>query len=202
MMEIYTTYRAQIDTKNACVLVDALHAVATHAHKINTNVQLCSKIQELGSLMQMQDPPLLRLENEAYQMCLTLLQNLMLDQPQNFKEEEIESHLVNLCQEVLEFYIKASSGRLMTEPTLGSRPQGRIPLSSRRRRELSARAPLIVATLEAIRSLGETSFEKHLTKFFPLLTALIGCEHGSKDVQVALSEMLDEVLGPALMRSC
>jgi len=202
MMEIYTTYRAQIDTENACVLLDALHTVATHAHKINTNVQLCSKIQEFGSLMQMQDPPLLRLENESYQMCLTLCQTLMLDQPQNFKEEVIESHLFNLCQEVLGFYIKASSGRLMNEPACGSGPQGRIPLSSRRRRELSARAPLIVATLQAMRSLGETSFKKHLAQFFPLLTALISCEHGSKDVQVALSEMLDEAVGPALMRSC
>lgn len=201
LMEIYTMYRAQINSKNACVLFDALHSIASHAHRINTDALLCLKIQELGSLMQMQDPPLLRLENESYQMCLTLLQNLMLDRPLNFVEEEIETHLVDLCQEVLEFYIKASS-RNATAPASSSGPHGRIPLSSRRRRELNSRAPLIVATLQAIGSLGEASFKRHLAKFFPLITALIGCEHGSKDVQLALSEMLHESVGPALMRSC
>ncbi|KAL2892394.1 Brefeldin A-inhibited guanine nucleotide-exchange protein 2 [Bienertia sinuspersici] len=200
-MEIYMLYRTRMSAKNVCVLFDALRAVASHAHKINCDTNLCSKLQELGSITQMQDPPLLRLENESYQMCLTLLQNLNLDRPEDFNEDEIESYLVNLCREVLQFYIDASSGEA-TEPSADGGAHWKIPLGSRRRRELAGRAPLIVTTLQAICSLAETSFERNLTRFFPLLSTLISCEHGSKDVQVALSEMLSVSVGPLLLRSC
>ena len=94
-------YRPRISAKNVYVLFDALRAVASHAHKINCDANLCSKLQEIGSITQMQDPPLLRLENESYQTCLTPLQNLILDRPSDFNEEEIESYLVDLCREVL-----------------------------------------------------------------------------------------------------
>ncbi|KNA06719.1 hypothetical protein SOVF_178450 [Spinacia oleracea] len=200
-MEIYMLYRTQISAKNVSVLFDALRGVASHAHKINCDANLCSKLQEIGSITQMQDPPLLRLENESYQMCLTLLQNLMLDRPADFNEEEIESYLVNICREVLQFYIEASSGQAI-EPSTGGGAHWKIPLGSRRRRELAGRAPLIVTTLQAICSLAETSFERNLARFFPLLSTLVSCEHGSKDVQVALSEMLTVSVGPLLLRSC
>ncbi|XP_057531802.1 brefeldin A-inhibited guanine nucleotide-exchange protein 2 [Amaranthus tricolor] len=200
-MEIYMLYRPRISAKNVYVLFDALRAVASHAHKINCDANLCSKLQEIGSITQMQDPPLLRLENESYQTCLTLLQNLILDRPSDFNEEEIESYLVDLCREVLQFYIEASSGNTI-EPSADSGAHWKVPLGSRRRRELAGRAPLIVATLQAICKLEDASFERHLVRFFPLLSTLISCEHGSKDVQVALSEMLNVSVGPVLLRSC
>jgi brefeldin A-inhibited guanine nucleotide-exchange protein len=68
-------YRAQLSAQNTDTLFEALHTVATHAHKINSERDLRSKLQELGSMTQMQDPPLLRLENESYQLCLTILQH-------------------------------------------------------------------------------------------------------------------------------
>ncbi|KAK9742843.1 hypothetical protein RND81_03G200100 [Saponaria officinalis] len=201
LMEIYSMYRAQISAKNVRVLIDALRAVASHAHKINSDVKLCTKLQELGSITQMQDPPLLRLENESYQMCLTLLQNLMLDKPVDFDDEEVESYLADLCREVLQFYIDTSSG-LATSSSQGTTQHWAIPLGSRRRRELAARGPLIVATLQAICSFTDASFERNLVRFFPLLSTLISCEHGSKDVQIALSEMLSVSVGPVLLQSC
>ncbi|GAB4861884.1 Brefeldin A-inhibited guanine nucleotide-exchange protein 2 [Ancistrocladus abbreviatus] len=202
VMEIYTMYRSQLSMKNACILFDALHAVALHAHQINSDNQLCSKLQDFGSITQMQDPPLLRLENESYQICLAILQNLMLDRPPDYVETEVESSLIDICQEVLKFYIEISRGSMPVSSDDGKRTHWRIPLGSRRRRELSARAPLIVTTLQAICSLEETSFKKQLARFFPLLSGLISCEHGSKDVQVALSEMLSLSVGPILLRSC
>ncbi|GMH23608.1 hypothetical protein Nepgr_025451 [Nepenthes gracilis] len=105
VMEIYTMYRAQLSMKNVCILFDAMHAVALHAHKINSNAELCAKFQEFGSVTQMQDPPL---ENESYQICLMLLQNLMLDRPPDYDEAEAELYLVHVCREVLEFYIETS----------------------------------------------------------------------------------------------
>ncbi|BBG97431.1 SEC7-like guanine nucleotide exchange family protein, partial [Prunus dulcis] len=82
VMEIYTI-------KNTLVLFDALHDVATHAHKINTDTTLRARLQEFGSMTQMQDPPLLRIENESYQICLTFLQNLVEDRPPGYDEERL-----------------------------------------------------------------------------------------------------------------
>ncbi|CAI0385532.1 unnamed protein product [Linum tenue] len=208
VMEVYNMYRPQLSAKNTLVLYDALHDVASHAHKINTDSQLRSRLQEFSSITQMQDPPLLRLENESFQICLTFLQNLILDRPPSYDESEVESCMVSLCHEVLQFYIITSHGSGRPPPSASSspnEPQPRsliIPLGSGKRRELASRAPLVVATLQAICSLGETSFERNLTGFFPLLWSLISCEHGSNEVQVALSDMLSSWVGPVLLRSC
>lgn len=200
--EIYNMYRTHLSAKNILVLFGALQDVASHAHKINSNTTLRSKLQEFGSMTQMQDPPLLRLENESYQFCLTFLQNLIEDGPPGYEEAEVEAHLVNLCREILEFYIESSRFGQLSKSSSGGQPHWEIPLGSGKRRELAARGPLIVTTLQAICSLGETSFENHLTLFFPLLSSLISCEHGSNDVQAALSDMLSSSVGPVLLRSC
>lgn len=194
-------YRTQLSAKPMLILFDALHNVALHAYKINCNTILRSKLQEFGSMTQMQDPPLLRLENESYQICLTFLQNLVVDKPPSYEEAEVETHLVRLCQEVLGFYTEvACSG--VAESSHGRQQHWLVPLGSGKRRELAARAPLVVATLQTISNLGDISFEKNLVHFFPLLSSLISCEHGSTEVQVALSDMLSLSVGPLLLRSC
>ncbi|XP_028776812.1 brefeldin A-inhibited guanine nucleotide-exchange protein 2 [Neltuma alba] len=201
VMEVYNMYRSHLSAKNMVVLFGALHDVALHAHKINSNSSLRSKLQEFGPVTQMQDPPLLRLENESYQICLTVLQNLIEDRPSNYEEAEVETHLVQLCQEVLEFYIDIAGLRRTPESSDGGQPHWLIPSGSGKRRELAARAPLVVATLQAISSLGDSSFERNLAHFFPILSNLISCEHGSNEVQVALSDMLSLTVGPVLLRS-
>ncbi|QHO08344.1 Brefeldin A-inhibited guanine nucleotide-exchange protein [Arachis hypogaea] len=200
VMEIYNMYRPQLSAKSILVLFDALHDVASHAHKINSNIILRSKLQEFGSMTQMQDPPLLRLENESYQICLTFLQNLLVDRPN--EAAEVETHLVRLCQEVLEFYIKVAGSGQVSESSRGAQQHWLIPLGSGKRRELATRAPLIVAAIQAICNLGDVCFEKNLAQFFPLFSSLISCEHGSTEVQVALSDMLSLSVGPVLLRSC
>lgn len=192
-------HRLQLSAKNTIVLFSTLHDVAAHAHKINTNSTLRAKLQEFSSMTQMQDPPLLRLENDSYQSCLTFLQNLIQDRPSTYDESEVESYLVNLCREVLEAYIETS---VSWSPSDSSQPKWAIPLGSGKRRELAARGPLIVTTLQAICSLTDASFESNLPSFFPLLSRLIVCEHGSNEVQVALSDMLASSVGPVLLRSC
>ncbi|RWW69496.1 hypothetical protein BHE74_00022912 [Ensete ventricosum] len=184
-------YRAQISAKNKLILFEALHAVGCHAHKVNSDANLRSKLQELGSLAQMQDPPLLRLENESYHLCLVLLQNSAVDRPLN-GDVEVEAHLVQLCREVLEVYLKAAKGQPVVAST-GAQPRTHwlIPVGSGKRRELAARAPVVVSTLHAISGLGDTLFRKNLALFFPLLSCLVSCEHGSTEVQVALSDMLN-----------
>ncbi|KAG5008376.1 hypothetical protein AAZX31_09G246400 [Glycine max] len=202
VLEIYNMYRTQLSAKTILVLFEALRDVALHAHKINSNIILRSKLQEFGSMTQMQDPPLLRLENESYQICLTFLQNLVVDRPTSYEEVEVETRLIRLCQEVLEFYIEVAGSGTVSESSHGKQLHWLIPLGSGKRRELAARAPLVVTTLQAICNLGEISFEKNLAHFFPLLSSLISCEHGSAEVQVALSDMLSLSVGPLLLRSC
>jgi len=195
-------YRSHLPAKAMLVLFDALHAIALHAHQINNNTILRSKLQEFGSMSQMQDPPLLRLENESYQICLTFLQNLVVDKPPSYEADEVESHLIQLCQEVLEFYIEVAGFGQKSESSHVREPHWYIPLGSGKSRELASRSPLIVATLHAICSLGDISFEKNLSHFFPLISSLVRCEHGSKEVQVALSDMLTLSVGPVLLQSC
>ncbi|KAK7256643.1 hypothetical protein RIF29_30097 [Crotalaria pallida] len=202
MMEIYNMYRSHLSAKTMLVLFEALHDVALHANKINSNIILRSKLLEFGPMTQMQDPPLLRLENESYQICLTFLQNLVEDKPASYDEAEVEAHLVRLCHEVLEFYIEVAGSGQVSESSRGRHQHWLIPLGSGKRRELAARAPLVVATLHAICNLGDISFEKNLTHFFPLISSLISCEHGSTEIQVALSDMLSLSVGSVLLRSC
>ncbi|XP_047156546.1 brefeldin A-inhibited guanine nucleotide-exchange protein 2-like isoform X2 [Vigna umbellata] len=202
VMEIYNMYRSQLSAKALLVLFEALHDVALHAHKINSNLILRSKLQEYGSMTQMQDPPLLRLENESYQICLTFLQNLVVDTPPNYEEIEVETLFVQLCQEVLKFYIEVAGSGRVSESSNGRQLNWLVPLGSGKRRELAARAPLVVASLQGMCNLGDTSLEKNLDHFFPLITGLISCEHGSTEVQVALSDMLSLSVGPLLLRTC
>ncbi|KAJ4956904.1 hypothetical protein NE237_013687 [Protea cynaroides] len=203
IMEIYSMYRAELSAKSTIVLYDALHTVALHAHKINSDSNLRSKLLELGSMTQLQDPPLLRLENESYQICLTLLQNLIVDKTPSYDEVEVEGHLIDLCREILQFYIISADSGSSSKVSAGGQPRAHwlIPLSSAKRRELAGRAPLIVATLQAMCGLEDSLFEKNLARFFPLLTGLISCEHGSNEVQVALSDMLSSSVGPILLQS-
>ncbi|MQL98964.1 hypothetical protein Taro_031671 [Colocasia esculenta] len=205
VMEIYNMYRSQLSPRNTIILFDALHSVASHAHKINNDNSLRSKLQELGSMTQMQDPPLLRLENEAYQICLALIQNLLSDQTSSPEDDvSVETYLVDLCREVLQVYLDTAKPGQLTSTVDGapSGPHWVIPLGSAKRRELAARAPLVVATLQAICGLADSAFEKNLAQFFPLLAGLISCEHGSNEVQVALSDMLSSWVGPVLLKSC
>ncbi|XP_072953876.1 brefeldin A-inhibited guanine nucleotide-exchange protein 2 [Typha angustifolia] len=202
VMEIYNMYRDQLSVRNTVVLFEALHVVAAHAYKINSDNNLRSKLQEVGSITQMQDPPLLRLENESYQLCLTLLQNIDSEKTLN-GDVEVEGYLVELCREVLQVYLGAAKPAQLIQNSSGIQPtlHRSIPVGSAKRRELAARGPLVVATLQAICGLGDSS-EKHLTQFFPLLSGLISCEHGSSEVQVALSDMLSTWVGPILLQSC
>ncbi|KAE8693794.1 Brefeldin A-inhibited guanine nucleotide-exchange protein 4 [Hibiscus syriacus] len=148
MMEIYM-YRTHLSAKSNLVLFEAMHVVASHAHRINNNTVLRSKLQEFGLMTQLQDPPLLRLENESYQFCLTFLQNLILDRPPSYEEAEVESHLVDLFQEILQFYIETTRPGQASETSPNGQTQWVIPLGSGKQRELAARAPLAVMTMQS-----------------------------------------------------
>lgn len=202
VMEIYSTYRAQLSAKTTIILFQSSHVVASHAHKINSDNDLRIKLQDLSFMTQLQDPPLLRLENESYHICLSLLQNILLDNAID-GDPEIEAHLIDLCQEVLQVYLSAAKPwqPIDSSSTSHPKPCWIVPLGSGKRRELAARAPIVVATIQTISGLADSTFERNLARFFPLLIGLIRCEHGTNEVQVALSDMLSSWIGPVLLQS-
>ncbi|GJP85932.1 hypothetical protein CLOP_g16023 [Closterium sp. NIES-67] len=204
MTEIFSMHGASLSAPHTLVLLDSLHLVGTHAHAINSDRLLRSRLQALHLATQMPDPPLLRLESEALHAYLSLLQRLPREKAQLAKEVDVELRLVILCEEVLRVYVGTSQGKLtlMTDdprgadaPPLPPIPLA-VPLGSARRRELVARAPLVVATLQAVTALKDAAFKKHLARFFPLLADLVSSEHGSPEIQVALSKMFSSRIGP------
>ncbi|XP_024380354.1 brefeldin A-inhibited guanine nucleotide-exchange protein 3 [Physcomitrium patens] len=194
MTEIYNSHGEHLSAANTMQLLDTLHTVAVHAHKVNGDHALRQQLQELRL---MPDPPLLRLESEAYQAYLAMLQHLPMDKPSLAKDVEVETRLIELCEEVLRLYIAISTS---TDESI-QKPRWVVPLGSSRRRELVSRAPLVVATLQAVSGLKDASFEQYLVRFFPLLAGLISCEHGSGEVQLALSDMFSNWIGPILLQA-
>lgn len=199
--EIVNMFRDRLSAKNIVVLFEALHGIALHAHKINSDSELRSRLLDLGPMTQMQDPPLLRLENESYLICLSLLQNVA-ENPSGVGEIEANRFLVELCTENLQVYVDIAQ---VKHPASYAgkqvKPRWQIPAGSSKRRELAARAPVVVATLQAISGMENSSFKKNLVCFFPLLSGLISCEHGSNEVQEVLSSMLGTKVGPALLQT-
>ncbi|KAK8946232.1 Brefeldin A-inhibited guanine nucleotide-exchange protein 2 [Platanthera guangdongensis] len=200
--EIVNIFRDSLSAKNTVVLFEALHDVALHARKINSDNELRSRLLDLGPMTQMQDPPLLRLENESYLICLTLLQNGVVN-PSGIGIIKATRLLVELCAEILQVYVEIAK---VEHPTSSASRQVRalwqIPTGSSKRRELAARAPVVVATLQAICEIENSSFKKNLLYFFPLLSGLISCVHGSNEVQEELSGMLVTKVGPVLLQTC
>lgn len=200
--EMYHMHGQRLSAANTMALLDILYSMAVYAHEVNSDYALRLKLQEVFWMTQMTDPPLLRLENEAYQAYLKLLQSVTHGKPFLAKEINVESRIIELCEEVLHVYINAASTKSF--PEYGgdhSRPHSVIPLGSARRGELASRAPLVVSTLQAISGLKDAAFGNCLSRFFPLLASLVSCEHGSGEVQLALSNILSSWIGPVLLQA-
>lgn len=190
-------FRDTLSAENTIVLFEAFHGIALHAHAINVDDELRSRLIDLGPMTQMQDPPLLRLENESYNICLSLLQNVV------DGETKTAGLLADLCAEILRVYVDvAKIGRPAASAGKQVRPLWQIPTGSSKRRELSARGPIVVAALHVISEMETNSFNMKLVQFFPLLSGLISCQHGSNEVQEGLSDMLGLKVGPVVLQAC
>ncbi|CAM6091423.1 unnamed protein product [Calypogeia fissa] len=204
--EMYNLHGAQLSALHTMLLLDTLQTIAAHAHDVNGNHELRGQLEHLRMATQMPDPPLLRLENESYHAYLTMLQQLTVDKPELAKDVEVETRLVELCEDVLKVYVMTSTAPFVSDTPSefnekSDVPKWVVPLGSARRRELMARAPLVVATLQAVSALRDSSFERYLVRFFPLFAGLISCEHGSGEVQLALSDMFSSWIGPILLQA-
>ncbi|EFJ37131.1 hypothetical protein SELMODRAFT_230001 [Selaginella moellendorffii] len=194
--EIYDAFGPKMASPHVTLLLGILNVIVVHAHKVNNDLFLRNKIYKLQLSSQMGDPPLLWLESESSQTYMEILQRLHEDNPVLLKNVDVEARFVEFCKEVLQVYAKTST---FTHQPQRLKPQWMIPVSYTRRRELTARAPLVIMTLRALSRFRNTPFQKYLSSFFPVLTSLVGCEHGSMEVQFALSDLFSECFGPLLL---
>ncbi|XP_024541573.1 brefeldin A-inhibited guanine nucleotide-exchange protein 2 [Selaginella moellendorffii] len=194
--EIYDAFGPKLASPHVTLLLGVLNVIVVHAHKVNNDLFLRNKIYKLQLSSQMGDPPLLWLESESSQAYMEILQRLHEDNSVLLKNVDVEARFVEFCKEVLQVYAKTST---FTHQPQRLKLQWMIPVSYTRRRELTARAPLVIMTLRALSRFRNTPFQKYLSSFFPVLTSLVGCEHGSMEVQFALSDLFSECFGPLLL---
>ncbi|EFJ17967.1 hypothetical protein SELMODRAFT_420360 [Selaginella moellendorffii] len=186
--EIYDAFGPKLASPHVTLLLGVLNVIVVHAHKVNNDLFLRNKIYKLQLSSQMGDPPLLWLESESSQAYMEILQRLHEDNSVLLKNVDVEARFVEFCKEVLQVYAKTST---FTHQPQRLKLQWMIPVSYTRRRELTARAPLVIMTLRALSRFRNTPFQKYLSSFFPVLTSLVGCEHGSMEVQFALSDLFN-----------
>lgn len=129
---------------------------------------------------------------------------------------QVDRRLVDACVDVLDSFMlreqqlgKGSPGfrapaphdanGSMASPEVGA-AAGEVEVAAMcsAARESAARAPLVVASLQALMALPGAMFQGHLARLFPLLTQLIRCEQSSLDVQVKLSQLFEQRVGPLL----
>ena len=100
-MEIHNRHGEKLSAANIMALLNIPYSIAIHAHNVNSDYSLRLKLQEVNSVTQMLNPSSLSLESKSYQTFFKLLQNVAHNKPTLAKEIEVESHLVQLCEDVL-----------------------------------------------------------------------------------------------------
>ena len=194
-------------------LLESLETVAAHAEKVDTDVQIRQSLAVLQAEdkipedQRLLDPPLVRLEMEAPHTLMSILLHICIGDEAEIKSHcRIEPRLIMLCQTILERF-NVESDDPSEQPNERSGPGGRVValtsdgkpvVMASTAAEFSMYTSLIVATLKALIVLQDPIFRRHLKPIFPLLTNMIACEYIPLEVQLALSEVLAERVGPLI----
>eukprot|EP00891_Asterochloris_glomerata_P002829 jgi/Astpho2/2829/e_gw1.00050.8.1_t len=191
--EIFTVHGQRLSLATTSAMLDVLQRVADHGRAVDSDAEL-RRTLAVADAKQLADPPLLRLELEASHAYLAMLTQLGGDQAQQHVAQgaRVEERTVAATLATLEAFLAPGPAT-----TPDGRSQSHLHLAQHRE-ELALRAPLVVASLQAIMALPETSFRQRLGTFFPILTRLISCEHAPPEVQRELSRIFALRLGPLL----
>ncbi|KAJ0010129.1 hypothetical protein Pint_34018 [Pistacia integerrima] len=186
-----------LSAANIKILLNMFSSVASHAHQLNSETILQKKLQKVSSVLELSDPPVVHFENDSYQNYLNFLQGLLRNNP-FVSEMNIESHLVEVCEKILQIYLNCT----VSQPKPGKQPRvihWILPLGSAKKEELAARTSLVVSALQMLSGLERDSFRKYVSNFFPLLVDLVRSEHSSREVQHVLGNMFKSCIGPIIM---
>lgn len=198
--DLYKAHYRSLCAAHISILLEICSSISAHAHQLNSEAKFKKKLNKTSSVLELSDPPMVNFEIESHQIYLSLLQSLLLENPNLADEMNIEAQLVAVCQKILEIYVTCAGTQLQkraTQPTV----HWVLPLGSAKKEELATRTSLTVSALQALSELERDSFRRYVSQFFPLLTDLVRSEHSSREVQVVLSKMFQSCIGSVLMGS-
>ncbi|KAL9417374.1 hypothetical protein AB3S75_040370 [Citrus x aurantiifolia] len=197
---LYKLHLRFLSTTNVKILLDIFSSIALHAHELNSELVLQKKLQRVCSVLELSDPPMVHFENESYQTYLNFLRDSLTGNPSASEELNIESHLVEACEMILQMYLNCTGQQKVKAVKQQRVVRWILPLGSARKEELAARTSLVVSALRVLSGLERETFKKYLSNIFPLLIDLVRSEHSSREVQLVLGTMFQSCIGPILLQ--
>ncbi|CAL5039430.1 unnamed protein product [Urochloa decumbens] len=199
IIKLYEEHRKYLHAEHMSILLEMVSAIATHSSEVSSESSLLMKFHKACSLLEVSEPAIVHFENESYQSYLKLLQALLHDYPSLSGEMNIESQVLNTCEKILQTYLKCAGHGPCDEASHRNQPLNcAVPLSATKKEELAARTLLVLQVMKLLGDLERDSFDRILPCFFPLLVDLIRCEHSSGEVQLALYNIFQSVIGPVI----
>ncbi|KAK9286659.1 hypothetical protein L1049_015059 [Liquidambar formosana] len=168
--DLYKIHQQSLSAANITILVEIFSSIASHAHQLNSETILQTKLQKVCSILDLSDPPMVHFENESHQNYLNFLQNLLVDNPSLSEEMNIEQQLVTVCEEILQIYLSCAGCRSaqqkpVNQPVL----HWILPLGSAKKEELAARTALVVSALQCTEWSGKGLVQEVRVTILPLV---------------------------------
>ena len=199
IIKLYEEHSKYLHAEHISILLEMMSAIATHSSEVSSESSLQMKFHKACSLLEVSEPAIVHFENESYQSYIKLLQALQHDYPSLSEEMNIESQVLDTCEQILRTYLKCT-GHKPYDETSQRNPSLHcaVPLSAAKKEELAARTPLVLQVMKLLGNLERDSFSRILPCFFPLLVDLIRCEHSSGEVQHALYNIFQSAILPMI----
>lgn len=198
IIKLYEVHRSFLCAEHMGIMLEMLSAIASHASEVNSESNLHIKLHKACSILEVSEPAVIHFESESYQSYLKLLQALLHDNASLSENMNVESQIMLVCEKILRMYLTCA-GHEPSNDVSGRDPAlHRLPLVTAKKEELDARTSLVLHVMRLLSSLEKNCFRRNLPLFFPLLANLIGCEHSSGEVQVALYDIFQSSIGPII----
>ncbi|XP_020581346.1 brefeldin A-inhibited guanine nucleotide-exchange protein 1 [Phalaenopsis equestris] len=200
IQKLYEAHRKAFSSAHFAIFLSILSSIASHSSELNSHTTLLQKLERLCSLLEIPEPPAVHFENECHQNYLKLLKKMLRDNVPVPEEICLVSLIASECQKMLNIYLTCAgyeSEKQSTDKEL-IKLQRIIPLVSSKREELAARTPLVVLAIKALSELDGDAFWRNLKPIFPLLVGLLRCEHGSREVLLALSDIFQSSIAQVI----
>lgn len=203
--EVYAAHSRRIPTSAAVACLDALQKISEHAIAVDADaglrhsLMLAQAADAVAPESALKDPPFIKLEVDSSRAYLSVLMTLMACGPDTIRREgDVEGRLVAMCIKNLERFEQQSQSvaAAMAEVAEGGRafdPRHRdaCEAASALSKENEMLAPVAVATLKAMLSFSQETFQTRVKDIFPLLSDLISCDV-APEVQRCLSEIFSK----------
>ncbi|AQL04912.1 Brefeldin A-inhibited guanine nucleotide-exchange protein 1 [Zea mays] len=199
IIKLYEEHSKYLHAEHISILLEMMSAIAIHSSEVSSELSLQSKFHKACSLLEVSEPAIVHFENDSYQSYLKLLQALQHDYPSLSEEMNIESQVLDTCEQILQTYLKCAGHKPCDGASQRNPPlHCAVPLSASKKEELAARTPLVLQVMKLLGDLERDSFRRILPCFFPLLADLIRCEHSSGEVQHALYNIFQSAILPMI----